>query len=84
MPVLPLAGKIPRNHGGLTNASAGRIVERPEDALAILDRQGDDHGLAFDGVLENSRGGLIDEVRQLADEVGADWNPREPHRSEAT
>ena len=39
------------------------IVERAEDALAVLDRQRQDNNLGLDGAIEKSRGRLIDEGR---------------------
>lgn len=57
------------------------IVERPEDALAVVDRQRDDHRLPLDGVPEHGRGGLIDETGELADVFVANPEPGEHHRS---
>ena len=47
------------------------VVERPEDPPTVVDRQREDHDLRFERVLEHGRGGLVDEVCQLADEIRA-------------
>jgi len=44
------------------------IVERPENALAVFDRQGEDQDLRIERLLEHTRRRLVDEVCQPRDE----------------
>jgi hypothetical protein len=59
-----------------------RIVERPEDALSVVDCQGDHFRLKREGLLEEQPSRLIDERCQLADVLVGDAQAGEIHRGE--
>lgn len=44
-----------------------RVVERPEDALPVVDRQRDDHRLPLKRVLEDGASRLVDQTGELTD-----------------
>jgi hypothetical protein len=67
---------LAQEHAAKLREAGGRVIEGTEDAFPVLDRQRKDQNLGIESTLEHGRGGLVDELRQLADEVGADRNPR--------
>jgi hypothetical protein len=55
---------------------AGRwIVEGAEDSFSVLDVERENHRLYLQSPLEHGRGRLVDEIGQLADEVGLTGMP---------
>ena len=75
---------LPQEYAAKLGEGFGRVVERSEDALPVLDRQGDDDCPEPERLLENPARRLFDEPGELADVVVADRDPREHHRVEAT
>ena len=70
-------------HAAQLGEGVGRIIERAEDALPVLDRQGDDQHVRLERTLEEARGRLVDQACELANGVLTDRDPREHHRAEA-
>jgi hypothetical protein len=64
--------------------AGGRIVERSEDALAIVDRQRQDDRLPLDRRPEERGGRFVDEIGQDVDELVPDGDAGELHAREAT
>jgi hypothetical protein len=61
-----------------------RIVERAEDALAVIDRERDDGDLPVQGELEHACGRFVDERCKRADELRSNEMAGEHHRGQAT
>ncbi len=60
------------------------IVERPQDALAIIDGERDDSSLERERLLEKRARWLIHEPYELADIGVGNLQAREVHRGEGT
>jgi hypothetical protein len=75
---------LAKQHASKLHETGGRIVERAEDALPVVDRQCDDGDLPVQRVPEQAGRRFVDKVCKLADELGSDEKPSEHHRGQAT
>ena len=57
---------LEQNATELGQGVRAHIVERPEDALPVLDRQGEDHRLQLERLLENTARWLVDQTGELS------------------
>ena len=60
------------------------IVERPEDALPVIDGERDDFGLQPERLLEKRAGRFVDEPYELADVLVGDPQAGEIHKGVGT
>jgi hypothetical protein len=70
---------LAQEHTAELGESIGRILERPENALPVRDRQGDDRRLAIERGVQEGRRGLVDKVREYLHEFIADGDAGELH-----
>ncbi len=75
---------LPQEHSAKFSESSRRIVQRAKDALPVPDGEGEDGDLPLQCLLEHGRGGLVDDLCELSDKLGADGDPGEHHRAERT
>jgi hypothetical protein len=75
---------LAEQHAAKLLEPGGRIVERAEDALPVIDSQCDDGDIPVQGEFEHACGRFVDERCELADEFGSNEEAGEHHRNEAT
>ena len=73
---------LEQNATELGQGVRAHIVERPEDALPVVDRQRDHSGLESERLLEEGACRLVDERYELADVLVRDAQAAEIHRGE--
>jgi hypothetical protein len=71
---------LAHEHATKLGESVGQILERPENALPVFGRQGDDRRLPIKRGVQEGRRRLVDKVREHLHEFVADGDAGELHR----
>jgi hypothetical protein len=82
--LVPPPVMLAHEHATELGEPVGRVVERAKDPLAILDRHGEDHRLQLERLVEQARGGFVDQRGELSDEFVRNPDAGEHHDPERT